>query len=307
MQCFENASHSRFFVPGKADNLVLLSPQNENLDNTQLLRDKTHGMHEYQALHHSILPLGASFQFAALTKIVPVMDRMWSNFGIGYNSSFLHQMEYTSILLHLRVGDRHESNLSQHNPNHKSFIQFNPPLGVQFRRGTAGVPFQLDEQSRRVHKIFDIGIESAPSRSFESFNVPILFHIDTGNNGMAINNTAVYEDLAFATHGEWRDLDSEMADLLMPDRAHQNCRSRSNDDTKMLYVPFHRANAPPLRIVLSPEIILTIPGPAWVLSDDGATFFFTYHKNVLGLPVLACSDKDFVFDDDALTLYVLEN
>jgi hypothetical protein len=75
----------------------------------------------------------------------------------------------------------------------------------------------------------------------------------------------------------------------------------------MLYVPFHRANAPPLRVVLSPEIILTIPCPAWVFPDDGATFFFTYYKNVLGLLVFACSDKDFVFDDNALTLYVLEN
>lgn len=305
MQCFDDGSHSRFYVPGEAQHLVLISTGKQIVSQTQNAVNSSRSLESNQA-ELDLIPLGTNFQFAALTKIVPEIDRMWGNFGIGYNSSFLQQMQYTSFLLHLRVS-KHGLPLSNRQSG-GSFILFNPDK-INRKVGSIGVKYIIDDHARRVHKVHGIGID--PLADHNSMNIATkvnmtLFHIDSGNNGISVNDTSLYEYLRFNTHGEWRLPSPSLAnDLFGPNV--RECETESGTASKVLFVPFNPATAPSLIISLSSRAVATIPGSVWVISEDGATLFSTYHKNVLGLPFLSCSQKDFLFDDDELMLYMIDN
>ena len=284
MQCFDNGDHSRSYVPSEADHLVFVDD----------------GFPSFLPSSHVIqLKLPGHFSFGALVRTMPLIDRVWSNFGIGYNSSFLQQMNITSMLFHLQIPN-HDDN----DARSKSYIIFNPMKERYAESNTTKVvPFELDSNHRRVHRVQ--GFTTGSSRLNPSPNQnDVLFHVDTGNNGISINDTTIYDYLASATGGKWHVEDKRAKDVLMTDMFDDAITS--NFEYNRLYVPFHPFNAPVLNIWLNSDVVVEIAGNSWVLSSDGETIFSTYTKNVLGLPLLASSNREFVFDDANRLLYVVE-
>ncbi len=80
MMCFDAGNHSRYFIPSKAKDLVILSVC------TTTEKD-----------YRVVYKLPSPFLFGALIRTVPLQDRIWSNVEIGYHSSFMNQTRFTSI------------------------------------------------------------------------------------------------------------------------------------------------------------------------------------------------------------------
>jgi len=256
VQCFGNRDHSRVYVPAEADHLAIV--------------DDIHNAHHYH--HHPQLKFPSNFSFGALVQTMPPKDRIWSNIGIGYNSSFLQQLNITSFYFHLRV----QSHIHKRS---KNYIIFNPTK-KQYPK-TMVVPFTVTNESKRLFTL--LGFTFAHNHDNSGVYSSTSFYIDSGNSGISINDTAIYEQLAVSTSGKWRPPDDE-------------------EEYETLYVPFRPYNAPSLRVWLALDVFVEIPGTSWVLYNNGTTIFSTYTKNVLGLPFL--SSSDFLFDDTNQLLYI---
>jgi hypothetical protein len=287
--CFDNQDHSRTYVPATADHLVLLHYSDPSL-------------HSNATVIAAVL-LPYNFSFGALSQVMPPKDRIWSNIGLGYNSSFLQQLHITSIYFHLRVRRHHH----HHSPSYreKSYLIFNPSKKHYYN--SKPIPFRVEMNRKRLHPMlgFTIGrkswtnLDDAAMPRILPVVVPntLWFHIDSGNSGISINDTFVYEHLTHVTGGKWHEEKD--------DDGNTSCTTAAVTTSKRLYVPFPPFHAPPLRIWLTVDVFVDIPGPSWVLDTNGTTIFSTYVKNVLGLPFI--TNCDFIIDDRTTTLYVLTN
>lgn len=293
--CFDNQDHSRTYTPAEADHLMLLHFSDPSL------HSNTSG--------NPAVPLPYNFSFGALSQVMPPKDRIWSNIGLGYNSSFLQQLHITSLYFHLRVHQHHSPSYRE-----KSFLIFNPSKEHYYN--SKPIPFHVEMSRKRLHPMLGFTVGSKSWSTINDANMPsiapidtsvtqhtLLFHIDSGNSGISINDTSVYEHLTHITGGKWREEEDDN------DTKQQNtsCTTAAGSvpTAKRLYVPFSPAHAPSLQVWLTIDACVDIPGPSWVLDNKGTTIFSTYVKNVLGLPFI--TNCDFIIDDRTTTLYVFTN
>ena len=75
-QCFGSGSHSRFYTSART-------------------------IFQFSFHKHAYLP--SNFSFGALLRTVPQIDRIWSNVGIGYHSSFLQQLNVSAFIFSHRA------------------------------------------------------------------------------------------------------------------------------------------------------------------------------------------------------------
>jgi len=260
IQCFDSGNHSRFYAYA-----------NPSLP--------------FWFLHHDsskkVAQIPPSFRFGALVRTVPNIDRIWSNIGLGYNSSFLTQTETTRFML--RFSNRQKASVILH-PEYKHFID------------SAFIEFEVSR-----HRIFTL-------QSFEFGDNTLLnnatFFMDTGNDGISIADSMLKHQLSEVSGGIW-----------LP---HQE-NDRNNYGTERLYIPRNSTNNlifSSLKVSFQKcSKDKFVPVPNWLIlgvknenqSDLIPTIFETYHKNVLGLPFLSSPNFDFIFDDTKLRLYLVSS
>mmetsp|Transcript_3522 Transcript_3522/g.4055 ORF Transcript_3522/g.4055 Transcript_3522/m.4055 type:complete len:613 (-) Transcript_3522:270-2108(-) len=309
-QCFDDCDHSRFYTMSSSHSLAFLGVEGDDAVRVSL----------------SGATAAEGFQFGALVRTVPLVDRVWGNVGIGYQSALFTQMNIESVLLNLglpRVA--RPQSWSEHQYGE---VILNPE--PERYEGSVAQPYYynaskgetvdyIDMTKKRLHLISSMTFDPRGNHDSED-DLEVAFHIDTGNNGIAIASQRLFEHLVKITHGEWKDLFAETNGV-------QSSRQLSNDERRKhhvwdndgwnsqhkhgtrephlqlqhsdkdmisksgleLIVPFTPDNAPSLQIVFAPDIVLSLPGYVWVTSEQGHTIFETYHKNVLGLPLLSCT------------------
>lgn len=119
-------------------------------------------------------------KFGALVRTAPAIDRVWSNIGVGYKSSFLKQLGAGSIMFHLRAGS-------------SSQVIFNPDAS-RFA-GAASASFSVG--INREHKVGHMQVGGGSVVDFGDAK----FHIDTGNSGISIMDAALLSKLNTAAKG----------------------------------------------------------------------------------------------------------
>lgn len=285
MQCFDNSDHARYTSSAMAYELSLYNAVVKRGDETL---DPT--------------PIIKNFNFGALVRTVPSINRIWSNVGIGANSSFLNQLSINSILL--------DFDYYQTQPTHSNEkIVFNPSRKLYNSWELS--PYEI-VRDKRLHPIdgFYFGNEAVQNSTIIDMN--ITFHIDTGNDGISIHDNAIRDCLKTGASGEW----------LSP--------WEDENATQVLYTPWNHENGPDVHIMLRPDIEVTIPAWVWILPHSNftirstvedsnthvahehrrvnttlnPTIFRTYHKNVFGLPFLSAPEYCFVFEDEEKSLFV---
>jgi len=298
MQCFDESDHSRYTISAEAPELLL--------HGASVITDSQ----EYERA-----PPVKNFQFGALIRTVPHVNRIWSNVGIGAGSSFLNQVSAKSLLLDFHYYDR---KIIQFRNDR---IVFNPSLTMYKDWNFA--PYAISDHKKRLHQIYYFKFGDKPHLNQDLYQglVPsFTFHIDTGNNGISIKDKAILKNLARGSLGEWVS------------------HSENINGTRILCTPWAQSNGPNLRISLSPGFEVTIPPRVWILDfkeregthvklrrslDDigisynvhetcmrdpikpmNPTIFSTYHKNVLGLPFISAPGYSFVFDDIDKRMYI---
>jgi hypothetical protein len=309
--CFDNKDHSRTYIPAYADHLVILDDYYRE-DKPKQLLSHSHTTATLELQQQLRLP--PNFSFGALIQVMPPEDRIWSNIGIGYNSSFLQQLNITSIYFHLRLHHHHHHH---HYKQRRSYLIFNPSKEYYYRGQP--VPFEVVMMRKRLHPILgftmtDISTHQENVRANHTIDAKLnqqktfWFHIDSGNSGISINDTTIYELLAFVTGGKWHDDDRKASTATTTNSLSTTTPTASVSNhlnTQRLFVPFHPVIAPSLRIWLTLDVFVDIPGPNWVLDKNGTTIFSTYVKNVLGLPFL--TSCDFILDDRSKLLFVIKD
>eukprot|EP00594_Rhizosolenia_setigera_P003726 CAMPEP_0178951424 /NCGR_PEP_ID=MMETSP0789-20121207/7222_1 /TAXON_ID=3005 /ORGANISM="Rhizosolenia setigera, Strain CCMP 1694" /LENGTH=296 /DNA_ID=CAMNT_0020632303 /DNA_START=238 /DNA_END=1128 /DNA_ORIENTATION=+ len=246
-----------------------------------------------------------NFSFGALVFVEPIINRIWSNVGIGAHSQFLEQLPASAIMIDF---DYYKSRDDEDGGRHDNIV-FNPSYEVYKDWNKA--PYTIESRrQKRTHTVTQILVGK---------NNTILpgdgvdFMIDTGNSGIALNDSVLREKLQEVTEGTWLG--------------------------SSLLTKYTKENAPEIRIQMAPGIDVSIPGSVWVLSNPdlkllesleinldimkneepfidvfrselyttsstlNPTIFKEYHKNVLGLPFLSAPGVKFVFDDDTKHLY----
>jgi len=309
-QCFDDCDHSRFYTMSSSHSLAFLGVEGDDAVRVSL----------------SGATAAEGFQFGALVRTVPLVDRVWGNVGIGYQSALFSQMNIESIMLNLNLPRvARPQSWSEHQYGE---VILNPE--PERYEGSVAQPYYynaskgetvdyIDMTKKRLHLISSMTFDPRGNHDSED-DLEVAFHIDTGNNGIAIASQRLFEHLVKITHGEWKDLFAETNGV-------QSSRQLSNDERRKhhvwdndgwnsqhkhgtrephlqlqhsdkdmisksgleLIVPFTPDNAPSLQIVFAPDIVLSLPGYVWVTSEQGHTIFETYHKNVLGLPLLSCT------------------
>ena len=271
--CFDSGDHSRYFIPSQANDLFLFSGENA----------ETHGFY----------PLPSPFTFGALIRTVPLQDRIWSNIGIGYHSSFLNQTGFTSIQFVLQQHPRRSS-------TRVNILRFNPHL-ERYRHATATQRYRTPHH--RVHQLDGFflgpynGEDPTPS-ILKNYNDPTAFSeertttttiqpfdfiMDTGDGGICIADPLLKNQLAYRTGGKW-----------VPE---------NNASTVEHLVIDPLARASDLNLVFTPGIVVTMKAYMWAL-PFGRTIFVTCEINVLGLPFMS-SGVELVFDDTNKMLFMM--
>jgi hypothetical protein len=123
--------------------------------------------------------------FGALVRTAPAIDRIWGNVGVGYGSTWLAQLDITAMRFHLRTGSTASS--SSGTSSSSSSLTFNPPLPSYSSLPSA--PFTVTS-NREVTVALLVGGEECPA---------VVFHIDTGNSGISIQDPRLAAALATAT------------------------------------------------------------------------------------------------------------
>jgi len=298
-QCFQNGDHSRFVVKARMTKFSLTKTTVQST----VYAEKENKVHRVQGSS----PVISNFKFGALIRTVPLIDRIWSNVGIGAGSEFLTQLNVTRILF----------DFDYYNDNKNNNIVFNPSPMVYGNWEYARYRLKkiIGYEYKRIHSVhgFSFGHEDS------YFSRKVHFHIDTGNDGISIADKKLQDFLADVTGGYWIK------------------------DT--LYTPFSPDTAPVLNIdmKLRDKLVVNVPGSIWSLPklssedleemksvnsmlfqeapsvytqlvvseksphvprDYYPTIFNKYHKNVLGLPFLSLPGFKFLFDDNARALYI---
>jgi len=269
--CFDGGDHSRYYTFAETDFSFVGATQINTIESN----DGTFSRHSAPAskIKH--------FEFGALVRTVPQRDRIWSNIGIGANSSFMQQLPAHSFLFdfdYYGVKYEHQGERIIFNPDPKLYETW------------AQSPYIIQHHRHHVIERFYFGstIGNAPTN--------IDFFMDTGNDGISIYDTDLLEFLAYETNGSWKE------DTTDP----------NNYGVSRLLVPYSRENAPDLSLVLSSGISVTLPGYSWVFdnglydlgSELNPTIFVQDEENILGLPFLTAPGYSFVFEDREKTLYI---
>jgi hypothetical protein len=300
MMCFDSGNHSRYFIPSTADDLIFLSADRRILEEDRVVYN-----------------LPSPFFFGALIRTVPLQDRIWSNVGIGYHSSFMNQTGFTSIQFSLRH-THHPKQLSRTSLNEsyathsivntESFLRFNP-RPERYVNSSATQRYLTPHH--RVHNLdgFSIGYSNflINNDDVETHEISIEkrtqskgetntldFIMDTGNGGICIADSLLKDRFASATRGQWKRIEN--------DTFHTD--NHTNTTEQLIINRFTPSNAPDLHVIFTPGIKITMKGYMWVTSLSGHTIFVTCELNVLGLPFMA-SGVELVFDDANKMLYMM--
>jgi hypothetical protein len=233
-----------------------------------------------------------------MVRTVPVIDRLWSNVGLGYGSGFLNQVGFSAFYFRFRslsgIGGAGDEIIFD--PRHSRY------------RDSPSVSYSLDgKKKKRLHVVsyFTLGNDDTV---LGSNGDDVTFFCDTGNDGVSLNDPGLISNLAKVTGGMWLPNDE-------PDPA--------NYGVERLYVPFGASDAPEWKVALrrgggdddAGVLDVKFPGWKWVIKsfkdaprEDGLfpTIFVTYEKNVLGLPFLSPTDVNLVFDDELLELFFVD-
>jgi len=254
--CFDHGDHSRFFTQAVAARDVELLAAPTAADDTP---------------HTVVATLPARLHFGALLRTVPLVDRVWANVGVGFNSSFLHQTRAPVLLLRARTQGA-------------SAVVFNPDPALYARAPSA--PFAAPHN--RLHALESLRLGDA--------TLPLagaLFLLDTGNDNITLADPQVRVALAAATRGTWSADDGR---LHVP-RTYLDARPT-------LTVTFR----PGIAATLPVEAWAPHRGGDVGNHTDAAvpTIFSAGSKvSVLGLPFIAGADVDLVFDDHRQLLYIV--
>jgi len=391
-QCFGSSSHSRFFIPQYNDDMVLLDVTADmDYDNlpsiSQSYYEDDAANNKKKKKNRVVTHLGKSFQFGAIVGTVPSIDRIWSNIGLGATSTFLKQMNVSSILFHLNLFNDNYSRehddkivLNPSTDRYKSAAAAATTSTAQSskRDNIKGAPYSI-ENGHRIHSMFGFRFGSSyddnTNTTFKSTIHSIArnslkrppplklaehhnsthnkypFHIDSGNNGISIQDAQLAIDLANHTGGEWilgcgyeKEEDCAASTKLFSDdlweedgglktQLQKSCLAIPAIEEEDLELDTFR-RYPDLYVILGHDIELRIPSKGWILGEIQTkeehndeensdhifdrnsieekkrgrkmwTIFNTYHKNVLGLPLLTAPGVDFVFDDIDEMLYVV--
>jgi len=236
---------------------------------------------------HPALP--SSFQFGALVRTVPLADRIWSNIGIGYNSSFLVQMTIKRILLRL-------------SPQEKKEIIFYPSKDRYWNVATSSdVDFTVDSYNKRLFHFSYVKIAQHVFWIDVGGNHTV--HLDTvRNDGIYISEPLLQDYLANITGGFWFK-DEELLNAQ---------QQQVNHERERLYIPKHY-DAKPLCIALgntlhgySVQVAIskwTFPGKK--KSSYLPTIFGKYDHTVLGLPYLAAIGTEYLLDDENHIMHII--
>ena len=337
--CFDGGDHSRFYSFAEMDFSFVDAVV------TNVIRDNDANPKEIPSLLRSYYrtnkneprkdndkylyvskpaPIIEKYQFGALVRTVPLKDRIWSNIGIGANSSFMNQLPAYSFMFDFDyynvkknndniVTADHKDILESTITHHKERIIFNPnPNRYQTWDKS---PYVIHHHRHHIIQRFCFG--NTKCLSFhEKMEIPsnIDFFMDTGNDGVSISDRGLQNYLANQSGGMW-----------MKDQSDPN-----NYGVGRLFVPYSKEEAPEMTIIMEPGITITLPAYAWVFDqmqmgeyirfyqDDKKkdnqklskqegmypTIFVTDKQNILGLPFLSAPGYSFVFEDLELMLYI---
>lgn len=286
MMCFDSGNHSRYFIPSKAQDLVILSVYPTT-----------------KKVHKVVYKLPSPFSFGALIRTVPLQDRIWSNVGIGYHSSFMNQTRLTSIQFSLSqqrvntlAGELSNNLTKRLYETEISFIRFNPDP-QRYINSLATQRYRTPHH--RIHSLDGFAIDVISSFIFSKrfFKTSFDFIMDTGNGGICIADKFLKAHLADTTGGEWRPCDKKYN--------HLASSHTTNLTSEQLIIPYLSPSiAPDLQVIFTPGIRIIMKGYMWLISHYGHTIFVTCDLNVLGLPFMA-SGVELVFDDANKMLYIM--
>ena len=267
MMCFDNGNHSRYYLPSQVNPKQPLG---------FLKSDDT-----------SYYALPETFQFGALIRTIPLQDRIWSNVGIGYNSSFMRQSKFTSFQFSFQKKDDLKIIFNPSLLRNKSLLQYQQSYSTPHQRIHHISGFQLGNSNTMLHG------STNKSENTEVIT-PMEFFMDTGNGGIFLADPVFRQNLAHATGGYWTQDENGVA-----------------SDTQRLMIPTP-LKAPELKIVFAPNIQVTMKGYQWVLPSDESdttmskTIFTStsYNYSILGLPFIS-SGVDLIFDDEKKILHLM--
>ena len=218
VQCFGGASHSRYFVNAIAPSIGLFDLQGS-----------------------SIIHSASNFRFGALIETVPAIDRIWSNMGMGYNSRFLQELGVTAFSMNLYTDGK------------DSAITFSPKRSTY--QTSPYSPFCLQNEMKRVHygvnfTLTSLTIPDIYSDDCDDLVGSVLFHIDSGNNGIAIGDIGLYSYLELVTGGTWISTDNQTASeyLYYTYMTQEEYPTDNQSDNHVLFGS--SAKAPPRDLVL---------------------------------------------------------
>lgn len=315
-QCFQQGNHSRFVTLAKLEQFSF----KEAIVESTIYKMNDHKVSRIKKNS----PILSDFNFAALIRTVPIIDRIWSNIGIGAGSDFMKQLNATRLLI----------DFNYYQDVERSNIVFNPSPMIYAGWGYAHYKLeQFGTKKKRVHEVHGfyfgqtfrnmyVTIAREVSSMFFPFHKKVDFHIDSGNQGIALADKDLQNYMVSVTGGVW----------------HKG----------VLFTPHSPDTAPDFYINLSltRKATVQIPGSIWalphfsskdiddmqaanlfLLDDDQfpslftqilasvttqsrpppgyyPSIFFKYAKNVFGLPFLAAPGFRYVFDDEKAVLYV---
>lgn len=282
MACFDSGDHSRFFALATTSYLF-------------------HLKFLHPSSHEAVGSLPHDYLFGALVRTVPQQDRIWSNIGLGYNSSFLQQMNVSTFMFD-------NSPISNDDIYNQRLVIIHP----ERKRFDHSPYVHFDTARHRQFHLQSIQFGDTTNNEVILSN-DTIFMMDTGNDGISIADLDLKYQLEYTTKGVW-----------LPD----DVVDPSNYGSERLFVYSSiLQNNTSLKINFqvmtdnnSNSSIFSIPVSNWMLQPSSGnlhqdhdgntllpTIFVTYDKNVLGLPFLSSSCVNYVFDDENKKLFFVQN
>ena len=314
MQCFNNETHSRYTISATLNTLSFMDPKLTLHDQSQPTTTTTTTTTTYYTMNN--------VKIGAMVRTVPQIDRVWSNIGIGYHSQFLNQIQSGAVLIL---------------PHNKTSLNNGPTIVFNAKKERYAHWSSSDFQvmfHRRVHSNVGIRIASSSSSTKNDDSWTLLeneffpnegysktFHIDTGNDGIALRSTHIQNSLAKSTGGLWISK-HDLLDMFPTFALDEHFLHHDEHTTKFLVVPTDFAqhtddakSKTDLIVELSSTVHVRIPANRWILPPANneqepqlfvPTIFFTYAKNVLGLPFILATEG-MAYDDVNHRIHIQNN